>query len=1238
MQAHLVRVLKGLVIALAAIALLVLVLAAGLWWWAGTPASMEWAMRQVAKWQAVTGEGIRGSLRDGLTATRIEWQQEGLKIEAFDAELAWQPLALARSTLRLDHLRASRLRIEDKRPPKPSVIPVSLGLPLRVEIGEVRLGRIEWVAAANSFEATDIAARYDFNLIRHEVHLANMGWAGGTYSGEATLGAHGEMPVTAKLQGRFETTVPGSTSKLPLTFDANLQGPITAFEASARLQGAAGTPTAPARATATARITPWEPQPVPQAQASFESIDLALLWPQAPHTMLSGKGAVKPAGTGTWVIEAQAGNSQPGPWDQHKLPVQDLKAKGEWRGGQAIVREFVARVGGGEVRGSGDWEGKDGWTLAAQLDHVNTAALHGAMAALPVGGKARVEGRGDRIGFDVALQAQGTTVKTARGATEAMLGALELKSATAKGSWQAGLLSLPSLDVEMTDAALRGSFEVRPATWSGSGRATLAAPGLLARVEGDLAQDKGAGTLRLASSNLAQALQWVGKWPGVPSQVFTPVARGRGEVQLQWQGGWRDPSVDGTASVASLEISKTTPTWFVREGTLSVKGRLADAQVQAHARAEQGQRRVNVDVAGRLGHRAVPRASGWQGQIATLNVSAVDPMLGTGTWTLALQRPVDWRYANDAAEVAAGEAHLKSPRDADAPAVVAWDPVRWRGGQLSTAGRITGLPLAWIDIVGGPQLAGSALSGDMVFDGQWDAQLGATPRIRASLARSRGDLTVLAETAQGQAARVRAGVREARITITGDGEAVSATLRWDSERGGTADGQLSTRLAQGGATGWHWPENAPLSGSLRAQLPRIGVWSVLAPPGWRLRGSLQADIKIAGTRAEPQLAGTIAADDLALRSVVDGIELQNGKLRAHFDGRRAIIDEFVLHGPGTNGGTVTATGEGSLTAQGPQARMTAKVDRLRASIRSDRQITVSGELEARRDAAATVVNGKLKVDQALIVLPEEGTPKLGDDVVVRGAAGPLTKAEGRAQDRAKQPANATLQLAVDVDLGNDLRVRGLGIDTHLRGTLAITGTSVTSPRIVGTIRAEGGEYTAYGQRLDIERGVIRFTGAADNPSLDILAIRPRLVQRVGVLVTGNALAPYVRLYAEPDLPDAEKLAWLVTGRAAPATGAESALVQQAALALLASRSGGNRRGIAASLGLDELSFRREGTGGPSVTLGKRFGQNFYAAYERSLAGALGTLFIFYDITTKVTLRAQTGERTAVDLIYTFQFD
>jgi translocation and assembly module TamB len=62
------------------------------------------------------------------------------------------------------------------------------------------------------------------------------------------------------------------------------------------------------------------------------------------------------------------------------------------------------------------------------------------------------------------------------------------------------------------------------------------------------------------------------------------------------------------------------------------------------------------------------------------------------------------------------------------------------------------------------------------------------------------------------------------------------------------------------------------------------------------------------------------------------------------------------------------------------------------------------------------------------------------------------------------------------------------------------------------------------------------------------------------------------------------------------------------------------------------------TTGASVTLGKRLSRDFYVAYERSLAGTLGTLYILFDLSRRVSLRAQTGEQSAVDLIFTLRYD
>jgi translocation and assembly module TamB len=39
-----------------------------------------------------------------------------------------------------------------------------------------------------------------------------------------------------------------------------------------------------------------------------------------------------------------------------------------------------------------------------------------------------------------------------------------------------------------------------------------------------------------------------------------------------------------------------------------------------------------------------------------------------------------------------------------------------------------------------------------------------------------------------------------------------------------------------------------------------------------------------------------------------------------------------------------------------------------------------------------------------------------------------------------------------------------------------------------------------------------------------------------------------------------------------------------------------------------------------------------------MADTLGTLYIFYDLSRRLTLRAQSGQQSAVDLIFTLRYD
>jgi translocation and assembly module TamB len=234
-----------------------------------------------------------------------------------------------------------------------------------------------------------------------------------------------------------------------------------------------------------------------------------------------------------------------------------------------------------------------------------------------------------------------------------------------------------------------------------------------------------------------------------------------------------------------------------------------------------------------------------------------------------------------------------------------------------------------------------------------------------------------------------------------------------------------------------------------------------------------------------------------------------------------------------------------------------------------------------------------------------------------------------------------VEVAVDVDLGRNLRVRGRGLDTALRGRLRIT-TPGGRLAVNGTVNTEQGTYAAYGQKLEIDRGILAFTGAVDNPRLDILALRANTDVRVGVEISGSAQLPRVRLYSDEEMSDTDKLSWLMLGRAPEGLGrTDTALLQSAAVALLAGEGSSPTDNLLKNLGLDELSMRQTEDGNVRetvVTLGKQLSRRWYVGYERGVNATTGTWQLIYRIAQRFTVRAQSGQDNSLDIIWTWRVD
>jgi translocation and assembly module TamB len=632
------------------------------------------------------------------------------------------------------------------------------------------------------------------------------------------------------------------------------------------------------------------------------------------------------------------------------------------------------------------------------------------------------------------------------------------------------------------------------------------------------------------------------------------------------------------------------------------------------------------------------RASAWNG--------SVDALQNRGRFPLALAAPTPLRIATLPNAGITGLAHpdqiafngavIRLPSGS-----ITVENLVKLGPRWNTRGSATGVPVRYL--ARASEAVRENLRGDMTLGAQWaldmtvPAASGAPPALNGNVHvfREKGDLIA------GDTVPVVLGLRQLDARADVAGGALHAQLAIDGTRIGTAKVDATAQLIQG-----RLDNDSPLRLTANANLGSLAwVAPLLGQPGLELDGALALAMTGAGTVGAPTLNGTVNGDGLAVRWPDQGIALRNGQLRAVLAGDQLQLQRLAFEGKSGR-----ATVDGNLRFAGGEATMNLKLvaDRLEALSRPDRTVVLSGQANVVRDATHFNVTGNFRADRALVELAPLDRPTISDDVIILG--------RGTAAPPPKKDAAAPLTIDLTADLGDDFHLRGMGADAWLAGSVRVHKAGDDPPRVNGSIRTTSGTYAAYGQKLAIERGVITFSGAYDNPSLDILAVRkaPEGTQisdtnvEAGVQVRGTALSPSAKLVSTPSVSDSDKLSWLVLGHGMEAaTGNEADVLRAAAGALLGGKggNGGITSKLANSLGVDEIGVKSAAGAGQApglestvVTVGKRISSRLYISFEQGAATATSVVRVRYRINPRITLQLQTGTNTALDVLYSWAFD
>ncbi|WKZ84392.1 translocation/assembly module TamB [Ralstonia pickettii] len=1224
----------------------------------------------------VSGKLEGGTVREGLSLRDLHVRAGSTEVRIDHVEGRW---AITRGPwhAHFAYLRAGNVEVilHPTPPTPPSGPPDSLALPLALDVDRLAVDRLAIRQGTSTTELKSIAGSLHSDGTHHNVLLDGMESPAGKLA--ATLRMTGTRPYPLTGAATLATQFEVNGQKQDASVSAQLSGSLEALHIDATGTGA--------KLTAQALIdaTPFGALPLSRAVVSAEHVNPRAFAPSAPEASLSIHADLRPdekAKTLTVAGPIQIDNAQPGTLDKQKLPLQSLRAQVRLNEiDQQLTGLDVRLLGGAALTGGADVQKGHG-VLRVDVRQLDLQALHASLEKTKLAGPITVEFAGgtQRVALDLAggdMRAQAKAVldaaQVAVESAQVSLGRSRLTLAgtlkhddtqsfafkgnlaefdpsrlakVAKGRVNAEFDARGSLG-EPIDAAVK--FSVRDSEYAGlpmtgegnvhvrgerllPSDARLDVAGNKASLRGSFGAAGDRMHVDIDAPQLARLQLGVSGAVTLSGDVSGTIKRPQVDAtfranQLAYQGNKIDTAngraqirdgIDGPLLFELTAQRVTGPSLSLREVHATLDGTRRAHRFRADADGNVRNQPFKFALAGDGALTPGKDGDGWDGTISTLSAQ--------GAPNLQLTAPV--RLSVAPGRLMMGRADLTLDQTP-----IHIERVESAQGHVRSAGRFDGLQIARVlELVRAWTGQAPPVRTGLVVDGQWDLDLGSTATGTARIARRSGDLSINA--GRGFTAL---GLTEATVEARGEGMRLRLRGNVQSTRVGNLYLDAGVGLVRDPGPGSLalMAPTSPLSGGLTISLPHLKSIGDLLGPDVATDGQLAASLTFAGTVGAPKVSGFLTGQDIDVALYDQGIRLTKGVVRVALDQNVVDLQEVVFHG---GDGTVRAQGRVQLGEANPNLAGSIVADKLQLFADPDRTLVLSGQARIANDNDRVAITGKFKVDRGLFDLPKDGAPSLGDDVVIVRRTDAARNQAERGVKREEKPAGRFSPVVdVDVDFGDNFRFKGAGADLSLGGQMHVHSEPLVPLRGTGTIYVrEGSTYEAFGRKLAIERGVLNFVGPINNPSFNITAMRRNQEVEAGVQVTGTVRQPRVTLVSEPNVPDEDKLSWLMFGYSASNAGlGQQQAMSGAALGLLGNVAGKN---VARRFGLDEFSIGPSAAGltDPQVvSLGKAISERITVGYEQSLSTADSIVKLTWQFSRRWSVVARGGTINGASVLF-----
>jgi translocation and assembly module TamB len=504
-------------------------------------------------------------------------------------------------------------------------------------------------------------------------------------------------------------------------------------------------------------------------------------------------------------------------------------------------------------------------------------------------------------------------------------------------------------------------------------------------------------------------------------------------------------------------------------------------------------------------------------------------------------------------------------------------------------------------------------------NGQWDTK--GDPIVNADLSLSPSAWTVKGATSPLQ---LDVFTLQLNTKQAGNAQHLESQLAFESEQLGVLNSDMTLQINEG---------DKPINGVLNLEGINVGALKQFIPDLTELTGTINGQVALGGNLMKPLLNGEVSLQDGAVAGSVLPSRINKVEQRLTLEGQAASLQGTFQFGNGT--GEIESHFDWEAS---PKAVINVKGSDMEIDYQNIVRAKLSPDINVEFDEDGLSVKGDLSLPYARIKvrdLPATALSPSGDVILVN-----QEQAQTQVKD-ASLPIKLSLNVKIDPDKNNNVKVDAFGLTSNLQGALLLTqeGEVLVAN---GEVNLVDGRYNAYAQDLIIREGEIQFSGPIDSPYLYIEAVRDpdNTADDVvaGLRVQGSVSETEISVFSDPSMNQPEALSYLITGTgfdSSEETSSDTA-VTTALIGFGLGKSENKVTSIGRKLGVEDLALNTTGAGDETkLSVSGNIAPGVQLRYGVGVFDSVSEVAIRYLFMPKLYLEAVSGTDSALDLYYQF---